>query len=375
MEPIWAVGLMSGTSLDGVDAAAVLTDGEAIAAFGPSHALMYTDDQRAVLRAALDWAEAHYPRNYKLTRRIDLWDIEAFRAAEAVLDETHGSALAALDGAAPAVVGFHGQTVLHRPEDGFTLQIGDAALLAGRGATVVHDFRSADMAAGGEGAPLVPFFHHACARWAGLGEPVAFLNIGGVANVTWLDPAIEDPAEACLAFDTGPGNALVNDWMAKAGGEPMDRGGAAAASGRVHRERLGSNAARAYLDRRPPKSLDRNDFAGVLAAMGGLSVPDGAATLTAFTVDCIAEAVRHMPAPPARWLICGGGRHNATMMAGLAARLPGVEPVEAIGLDGDMLEAQAFAWLAVRVLRGLPLSAPRTTGCGRPVIGGRIFRG
>ncbi|HEU0221755.1 MAG TPA: anhydro-N-acetylmuramic acid kinase [Paracoccaceae bacterium] len=396
--PVWALGLMSGTSLDGMDAATLLTDGEGITAFGPTASLAYAPGQAAFLRRAMDWAAAHYPQHGRLARRIDLWDIEEIRAAEAVLHEVQIEALTrclpefdAVRGpgepgwrgwvrpphAAVALIGMHGQTLLHRPEDGYSLQIGDAARLAGNGwrpLPVVWDFRSADMAAGGEGAPLVPFFHHACARWARLGEPVAFLNIGGVANVTWADPARPTPSEAgaCLAFDTGPGNALINDWMEARTGRPMDGDGAAAAAGRVQWQRLGSNALRAYLDRAPPKSLDRNDFAVVLQAMEGLSTEDGAATLTALSVEAVVESARHMPAPPARWLICGGGRRNATMMRTLAERLPGVEPVEAIGLDGDMLEAQAFAYLAIRVLRGLPTSAPATTGCREPVSGGRV---
>ena len=231
------------------------------------------------------------------------------------------------------------------------------------------------MEAGGQGAPLAPFYHFALAKHIGATEPVVFLNIGGVANITWVDPTKERPEEdgALLAFDTGPGNALVNDWMLEHTGEPMDRDGAAAAKGRVHRDRLNTNSGREYLRRPGPKSLDRNDFHGVLRAMEGLSVNDGAATLTRFTADCVAASVAHMPSPPTRWLVCGGGRLNPTMMAMLQDRLDApVERVEAVGLDGDMLEAQAFAYLAVRVLRGLPTSAPSTTGCREPVCGGRI---
>jgi anhydro-N-acetylmuramic acid kinase len=276
----------------------------------------------------------------------------------------------------PAVVGFHGQTVAHAPDEAWTWQLGDGAALARvLNRPVIWDFRTADMAAGGQGAPLAPFFHFALARRIGAAEPLAFLNIGGVANVTWIDPdkpAPEAPG-ALVAFDTGPGNALVNDWMQARTGAPMDANGAAAAAGRLHRERLVSNSARAFLDRRPPKSLDRNDFGAVLAAVAGLSAEDGAATLTAFTADCVAEGLRHMPEPPTRWLVCGGGRRNATMMRMLAERLDApVHPVEAAGFDGDMLEAQAFAYLAVRVLRGLPTSAPSTTGCRAPVCGGRL---
>ncbi|MEM6906993.1 MAG: anhydro-N-acetylmuramic acid kinase, partial [Pseudomonadota bacterium] len=279
-------------------------------------------------------------------------------------------------GSPPKIVGFHGQTIMHRPDQGWTWQLGDGQKLAVTlRRPVVWDFRSADMAAGGEGAPLAPFYHFALAKHIRAREPLAFLNLGGVGNVTWIDPTKTLPEEpgALLAFDTGPGNALVNDWMQAQTGSPMDRDGAAAAAGRVHRDRLNSNAARAYLDRTPPKSLDRNEFAPVLRAMAGLQTEDGAATLTAFTAQCVAESLRHMPAPPTRWLVCGGGRLNRAMMGMLAETLDApVAPVEDEGLDGDMLEAEAFAFLAVRVLRGLPTSAPGTTGCRAPVSGGRI---
>jgi anhydro-N-acetylmuramic acid kinase len=274
-------------------------------------------------------------------------------------------------------MGIHGQTVLHRPAERFTLQLFDADRF-NRGwiqSEVVTNFRAADMKAGGQGAPLAPFFHFALARRAGLSEPVAFLNLGGVGNVTWIDPAAEAPEApgALLAFDTGPANALIDDFMAARTGQGFDADGAAAARGTVRRDVLDALPEFPYLSRKPPKSLDRNDFLPVLDAVAGLSTEDGAATLTAFTADCVAAGVRHMPSPPTRWLVCGGGRRNLTLMKMLAERLAApVDPVEAVGLDGDMLEAQAFAYLAVRVLRGLPTSAPSTTGCRAPVCGGRI---
>ena len=380
--PLWAIGLMSGTSMDGVDAAMVLTDGESVEAFGPAGGLGYRDgDVPNLARVAADWTRYRPPAGEALAAELAAAECEVLRVhAEAVARVLAGAA----EGPMPAVVGFHGQTVAHAPDagpdGGWTWQLGCGAALARvLNRPVVWDFRTADMAAGGQGAPLVPFFHFALARRmgaaAGITEPLAFLNIGGVANVTWVDPGRAAPDEegALVAFDTGPGNALVDDWMRARTGAPMDAGGRAAAAGRLHRDRLASNSARAFLDRRPPKSLDRNDFRAVLAAMQGLSAEDGAATLTAFTADCVVESVRHMPAPPSRWLVCGGGRRNAAMMRTLTDRLDApVEPAEAAGLDGDMLEAQAFAYLAVRVLRGLPTSAPSTTGCRAPVCGGRV---
>lgn len=366
-DPIWAMGLMCGTSMDGVDAAMLLTDGEGIAAFGPSLEVTpaYNNTRHALLERVMADEAA---KGAGAEERAD--------AARAVTD-IHFAAVTALRARLQedaALLGFHGQTVFHDPAAGRTVQIGEAERLADlAGLPVIADFRSADMAAGGEGAPLAPFFHFALARHIGATEPVAFLNIGGVANVTWVDPGKDAPEDdgALVAFDTGPGNALVNDWMAQHRGEPLDRDGAAAAQGRVAEDRLRQNATDAYTARTPPKSLDRNTFALAGERMAGLSVEDGAATLTALTARTIAASVAHMPEPPARWLVCGGGRQNPVMMAMLGSALDApVDPVEAVGLDGDMLEAQAFAYLAVRSLRGLPLSAPGTTGCASPVTGG-----
>ncbi|HVL21161.1 MAG TPA: anhydro-N-acetylmuramic acid kinase, partial [Amaricoccus sp.] len=219
--------------------------------------------------------------------------------------------------------------------------------------------------------------HFALARAIGAEAPVAFLNIGGVANVTWVDPRAATPEApgALVAFDTGPGNALLDDFLGARRGAAFDADGATAAAGRVHREVLGRLADHPYVQRTPPKSLDRQDFHGFLDAVRELSTEDGAATLAALTVACVAEGARHFPEPPSRWLVCGGGRRNRTLMAMLASRSNApVEAVEAAGLDGDMLEAQAFAFLAARVLRGLPTSAPSTTGARLPVSGGRVSR-
>ncbi|HSF96312.1 MAG TPA: anhydro-N-acetylmuramic acid kinase [Thermohalobaculum sp.] len=369
--PVWALGLMSGTSMDGVDAAMVLTDGETISAFGPSVFVEYDAGYRAQMAAANRAAPAATTDELRDPAR---WPAALGELAASTI-EVHLEAIFRASGA-PDVVGFHGQTVSHRPREGFTLQLGDGAALAARcGVPTVWDFRSEDMAAGGEGAPLAPFFHFALARKAGLAGPVAFLNLGGVGNVTWIDPGAPAPEApgAMLAFDTGPANALIDDFMASRTGQGFDAGGATAARGRVADEVLAGLPEFPYLDRKPPKSLDRNDFRPVLDAVAGLSTEDGAATLTRFTADCVAASVRHMALPPARWLVCGGGRKNVTLMAMLAAQLGApVEPVEVLGFDGDMLEAQAFAYLAVRVLRGLPTSASATTGCRAPVCGGWV---
>ena len=370
MEPIWAMGLMCGTSMDGVDAALLRTDGETVAAFGPSLELApaYNDADKAALnRAATLYADGGAPEG------------EAADALARLVERAHLAAFTALRARADApveAVGFHGQTVFHAPERGVTVQLGDGARLAEMaGAPVVWDFRSADVAAGGEGAPLAPFYHFALARRIGAEAPLCFLNIGGVANVTWVDPRRAAPEEggALLAFDTGPGNALVDDWMMRRSGEALDRDGAAAAAGRAHADRITLNSAEDYIARTPPKSLDRNAFSMALDRMEGLSTEDGAATLTALTVEAVRRSAAHLPAPPSRWLVCGGGRRNPTLMRMLGQALTApVQPVEAAGLDGDMLEAQAFAYLAVRVMRSLPISAPSATGVARAMTGGRV---
>jgi anhydro-N-acetylmuramic acid kinase len=348
------IGLMSGTSLDGVDAALLETDGEAIGRTGRSLTLPYGAALRRDLRALLD-------------RACDLAaDDKALLDAGRRLTLRHAEAVAAL-GEAADLIGFHGQTILHRPQARRTWQIGDAALLARlTGVPVVHDFRTADVAAGGQGAPLVPVFHAALA--AKLPKPLAIVNIGGVANVTWIGAD-----RSLLAFDTGPGNGPLDDWAMRHTGEPVDRDGALARGAAPDRGVLNRLLAHPYFDAKPPKSLDRQDFARAIAASGleALSPESGAATLTAFIAGAIARAP--FPAPPARILVCGGGRHNPVLMAAIAgASAIRTDPVEAEGWDGDAMEAQAFAYLAARSLRGLPLTFPATTGVAAPLTGGRL---
>jgi len=353
-----AIGLMSGTSLDGVDAALVETDGEAELRWGPALTIAYDNTLRERLRRALGGRSPVKA----IERALTLAHAEV---VVAVLAKA-GCAADQID-----VVGFHGQTIVHRPAEGVTWQIGDAALLAARThIDIVADFRSADVAAGGQGAPLVPVFHRALA--APLERPVAVLNIGGVANVTWIGR--QDGADAeMLAFDTGPGNALIDDWMLAHTGRPVDEHGAAAARGKTDATILGRLLDHEYFARRPPKSLDRNAFDPTLVEK--LSTEDGAATLTAFTAAAAAAARRHFPEPALTWIVTGGGRRNPTLMAELGRAMQGtaIRAAEDVGWDGDALEAQAFAYLAVRSRRGLPLSFPTTTGVKQPMPGGRFF--
>lgn len=340
--------------MDGVDAAYLVSDGETIGRRGAFVSRPYDADFRARLRAVLGGNGPVDAVARELTQRH----------ADTVLQLLEESDLKPGD---IDVIGFHGHTIMHRPEAGRTWQIGDGALLAKlTGIDVVADFRSADVAAGGEGAPLAPLYHHALARK--LDKPLCFLNIGGVANVTWIG---EDGT--IIAFDTGPGNALIDDWMQTHTGTAVDQDGKAAAGGNVDAPVLQALLDNPYFDRPAPKSLDRDDFSSAPAR--ALSPRDGAATLTAFTARAVGLARGHMPHAPRRWLVCGGGRHNPTLLASLrdvlAAR---VEPVETEGWRGDAIEAEAFAFLAVRSLRGLPLSLPSTTGVAAPTTGGRYYK-
>ena len=355
--PLRALGAMSGTSLDGVDAAVVETDGRRILGFGATGYRPYTEVERKVLRAALGkWAGP-----------------EAEAAGRAV-DAAHADLLKDFTGV--DLIGYHGQTLAHDPRGRGTCQVGDGAALAEvLGRPVVWDFRSDDVALGGEGAPLAPFFHFACAKWIGATEPLCFLNLGGVGNITYVDPGFDAPEApgALLAFDTGPANAPINDLMQARLGLAMDEGGRLAARGTVETGALELFLAEPYFARMPPKSLDRDDFSEMIGLVGELSDADAVATLTGMSAAAVLQGMEHCPTPPARLLVTGGGRHNPVLMEMLRVSLDcPVAPVEEVGLDGDMLEAQAFAYLAVRVAYGMPTSCPGTTGV-RALVGGGIL--
>jgi anhydro-N-acetylmuramic acid kinase len=354
---VTALGMMSGTSLDGVDAAVIETDGHSILSFGPSAYRAYSEAERAILRAGLGE-----------------WDGPAVAAATEVVEAAHLALLQEVP--QPDLIGFHGQTLAHAPRTRGTLQVGDGAWLADTvGVPVVWDFRSADVGLGGEGAPLAPFYHFACARFIGAEQPLAFLNLGGVGNLTYVDPRCTKPEApgALLSFDTGPANAPLNDLMQARRGVAFDQGGALARQGQVANGVLETFLDDPYFARVPPKSLDRNDFPKVATLVEELPDADAAATLTAICAASVAASLGHLPALPGRVLVTGGGRHNPVLMEMLGTGLDcPVAPVEDVGLDGDMLEAQAFAYLAVRVARGLPTSCPSTTGVRAAVGGGTV---
>lgn len=368
-QAIWAIGLMSGTSCDGVDAALIRTDGVTIAEFGPALTAPYDSAFRTQLKSCLGMTTRNAGG---LVAEAERELTERHAAAVRHLLERAGRAAGEI-----AVAGFHGQTLHHAPERRETWQIGDGALLARlTGIAVVNDFRSADVAAGGQGAPLVPVYHAALA--AAMPKPLAVLNIGGVANVTWIGvdtggAGLGETGANLLAFDTGPGNALIDDWALRHTGSHADLDGALARQGRVDEAALARLQAEPFFAAKPPKSLDRQHFKNAAAAaLDGLSPADGAATLVAFTAWSVARARAHFPAPAGEWLVCGGGRHNPVLMQALRAALQcPVRSANEAGWDGDALEAQAFGFLAVRALRGLPLSFPTTTGVPRPMPGGR----
>ncbi len=358
-----ALGLMSGTSLDGIDVAVIETDGERILGRGFAATYPYSDAFRDKLRAGLTEAATLRDRTARPGR---------LKLIEQYLTELHAEAvghyLADHQIAADSIdlVGFHGQTVLHRPEAGLTVQLGDGALLARRlGRPVVYDLRAADVAAGGQGAPLAPAYHRALA--ACIAErPLVVLNLGGVANVTWIGRD-----GTLIAFDTGPASAMIDDWVKAKLGQPFDAGGGIAASGRVREDIVAGWLSHPYFAAPAPKSLDRNAFdAGPIAA---LSPEDGAATLTAFSAAAVAASRAHFPEAPRLWIASGGGRRNASLMDMIGQRVGApVRPAEAFDIDGDSVEAEAWAFLAVRARLGLPITFPGTTGVAEALTGGVV---
>ncbi len=351
------LGLMSGTSFDGVDAAVLDTDGERVRAFGQTAFRPYSDAERVVLRAAM----GRWPG-----------DPGVEEAAE-IVETAHAEIVARFEDV--ELIGFHGQTFAHDPRGRGTHQAGSGDVLAlVTGLPVVWDFRSSDVKLGGQGAPLAPFYHFALARHIGADAPLVFLNLGGVGNLTWVDPRLDIPEApgALLAFDTGPANAPMDDLCHNRLGQSRDEGGAMAATGTPDMDVVRDFLNAPYFLRVPPKSLDR-DFPGLAERVACLRDADALATLSECVAASVAAGFDHLPEMPARVLVCGGGRHNSDLMARLGAHLPAeVVPIETAGLDGDMIEAQAFAYLAMRVARGLPTSCPSTTGVAASVGGGQI---
>ena len=367
-----AVGLMSGTSMDGIDVALIETDGETISRFGPSALHFYQEHEVAILRRAMDEAPALRTRTERPGVIAEAEDLSTVLHASAV---NTFLTVNDIDRNSIDVIGYHGQTVLHRPRDKLTVQLGDGAALARKtGIPVVYDFRAADVAAGGQGAPLVPVFHRALTQALSRPHPIVLLNLGGVANVTFVDGE-NDP----IACDTGPANALLDDFMRSRNGTARDVDGQAAAKGHVDAEAIERLLTHPFFARACPKSLDRNDFREWVAQHTGLaekSVEDGAATLTMLTAATVACIVEVLPRVPKTWIVAGGGARNPTLVRMLKDQLAGarVETADQVGWSIDALEAQAFAFLAVRSLKGLALTFPTTTGVPRPMQGGVLAK-
>ncbi|MEK1949607.1 MAG: anhydro-N-acetylmuramic acid kinase [Ensifer adhaerens] len=365
-----AIGLMSGTSMDGIDVALLRTDGDAIVERGPSAGYAYEARFRDRLKQGLEDAKSIASREQRpgiladLERELTLRHVEAVQAflrQNNILREN-------VD-----VIGFHGQTVLHRPDDALTVQIGDGALLAREtGIDVVYDMRANDMEHGGQGAPLIPAYHAALARNAAangeLVQPVVFVNIGGISNLTFIGADV-----GLVAYDSGPGNTLIDQWVEAHAGIPFDQGGMIASEGSVLPDLAERYLLNPFFSSDRRRSLDRNDFAPPRGKDANLE--DGARTLAYVTAAAIIKSASHLPAAPRTYIVCGGGRLNPVIMRDLASEATAhganVLAAEAVGFNGDSMEAEAWAYLAVRAQRGLPLSYPGTTGVRQPVTGGK----
>jgi len=348
------IGLMSGTSTDGVDAALMRTDGLEYAEPLDFISLPYAPELR-------DEIMGQFGKSVRDSATSAVEKEITYKHAEAVNALRHKNASQAID-----LVGFHGQTIFHDPDNRKTLQIGDADLLAREtGIDVVNDFRTADVVAGGQGAPLLPLYHQVIAQTKKLARPCVFLNIGGVSNLTYVGDKLDD----VIAFDCGPGNALIDDVMQQDYGKPYDDNGMVAGIGVVEEHALQQLMSHPYFQKTPPKSLDRD--AWNVDVLETLSPEDKISTLTEFTVEAIAISETFLPQNPATWYVCGGGRHNKTLMQRLDSQLVGdVKSIDVLGVDGDALEAEGFGYLAVRSLKKLPLSLPSTTGVPKPLTGG-----
>lgn len=359
-------GVLSGTSVNGIDAALVefVPQPRLVA----THTLDYPAEVRAELLALAVPGENEIDR-------LGRADVTVGRLFAQAVNE-----LLAQAGKKPAeirAIGSHGQTIRHRPglQPAFTLQIGDPNVIAAEtGIAVAADFRRKDMALGGQGAPLVPAFHEGVFRQPGRGRVV--VNIGGIANLTILP----GDGGAVRGFDTGPGNTLMDAWCREQCGEAMDRDGAWAASGRVHAPLLAALRADDYFTKPPPKSTGPEHFSPEwlrrhLVSAVGLAAADVQATLLALTAGTIAAGIREAAPKTQEVFVCGGGAHNGALMRALAAQLPDVRVArtDELGVAGDWVEAMAFAWLARQRLGAAPGNQPATTGASRPAVLGGLW--
>lgn len=361
-----AIGLMSGTSLDGIDAALITSDGDTVQRFGQAFHMDYSTDMRSRLKQALSEARKEKRPTDKnaLINETEQIQTDLHYVVVCELLELNGLKTDDID-----VIGFHGQTLLHGPDEGWTWQIGLGERLAKRlNITVVNDLRGNDVKNGGQGAPMVPVYHQSILKGQISEYPAALINIGGVANITWVG---SEEGGDMVAFDTGPGNALLDDWVREHTDLPYDIDGMISIKGKVNDDMVSGWMENDYFDISPPKSLDRDDFE--VSEVSALSLEDGAATLCAFTAATIKAGAAKCPAEVKNWYVCGGGAHNPVIMKMLKDVLDGdVAPINALGFDGDYIEAEAFAYMAVRKLYDLPITFPGTTGISEPSTGGVI---
>jgi len=357
------VGIMSGTSLDGIDTALLDFSG-AIPKLVATQYQPYPESLKSILLAL------HEPAHDEL----HLAQLTANRLAQAYAEATHGLLLKA--GVTPdqvTAIGCHGQTIRHRPETGYTIQLCNAALLTELGGiTVVSDFRSRDIAAGGQGAPLVPAFHHMMLRHANMHR--AIVNIGGISNITNLAPGIPTSG-----FDCGPGNLLMDAWIHRHLGQPYDKEGIWASNGTVLPTLLTAMLEEKFFHAQPPKSCGRDLFNSSWLErhlQGNEKPADVQATLLALTAQSISDAIKNYCAGTQEIYLCGGGAHNTALLSRLQALLPAcsIQLTDHLGIEADWMEAIAFAWLAQQALLGRTASLPEVTGARHPSILGAIYQ-
>lgn len=341
---------MSGTSLDGViDVALIETDGHDVVRPLAYYEHPYDIEIRDKVRKC-----------FGKTQRDAQVD-----EAECLVTDIHIAAVNAF-GQNADVIGFHGQTITHNPHDKFTWQIGDGQRLAHEtGIDVVGDMRQNDIKNGGQGAPLLPLYHQAMV--ARMQKPVMILNLGGVANITYIGAEGE-----LIAFDCGPANALMDDFIKSRRDLAFDKNGSIAALGQAHGNIIDRFTRDAYFAKVPPKSLDRNHWS--IDCVRYASLEDGLATLMEMTIEGVVRALEHMPTPPIAIYVAGGGRRNTYMLGCLRQRLSAsLLPIDAMDWNGDATEAEGFAYLAVRSILSLPLTMPTTTGTPNPLTGGVLY--
>lgn len=362
LKPLWAVGLESDTAISGIDVAFIKTDGVDIYERRKCFSRPYSPMMREAIHSVLG------PNGQK--------DQEYLKSVEDLLTQEHIKAVQELMDSLDIsprqidVIGFSGHTIFNRPSEKISVQIGDdEQMFKAFGIPVVSRFYQADLLSGGQGAPIFSVYYEALARE--LPKPLVIFSIGGISSLTFIGENGE-----LIAFDVGVGNMLLDRWMQEKLGAEMDFDGLWAAKGNVNERLLHKLMQHKSIKRQPPKALERTDFEDCLQDVEGCSIADGAATLTAFTCEALIDAVqKFLPVSPTLFIVTGGGAYNPSMIKYLRQRLSGeVKTAEEIGWDSMCIDAESFAFLAVRSLHGLPFTYPTTTGVPFPLSGGKILK-